>query len=72
MNHLDFLFERELHEMKAYYYKYYKNKTNMSITIKLSSISANVKEIVLREYFKMCKMLYQIRSVVTYTWDYCG
>ena len=72
LQHLDFIFDRELYEMKAYYYKNYKIKNNKSLIIKLSGIPQKVKETLIREYFKMCKMVFRIRSIVQYTWDNYG
>lgn len=69
MQHLNFLFERELHDMKVYYYKNYRAKSNQKLTVKLSAIPLHAKQALLDEYFKMCRLMFKIRSYVNFTWD---
>ena len=38
--------------------------------LKLSSIKNNQKEIILKEYFFMCQMVYHINSTLAYFWNY--
>lgn len=72
MQHLELLFDKELFQMKSYYFKNYQIKSNQQLTLKLSEIHPCVKAGLLKEYFKMCKMMFRIRSLVTYVWDTSG
>ena len=69
---MDLLYDRELKEMKIYFYRHHKIGNNKDIALQLSEIPPNAKDILLREYFKMCKMLYRIRSLAMYTWEMCS
>lgn len=67
---LDLLFEDELKNMKIYAFKRSKqNKEFMSLAINLSSIKPEIKETLLKEYFDLYKMVYRIRSMVSYYWE---
>ena len=68
LNHLDLLFERELRTMKVYCFKNVKNKKYKALTFSLQAITEAQKKALLKQYFDMCKMLYRIRSVVSYNY----
>ena len=67
---LEYLFDRELENVKFYTLRHAKKKKYfMKMAMALQKITQVQKCTVLKEYFKMCKMLYRIRSTVAYTWD---
>ena len=67
---LDNFFEAELRSLKIYAFKQSKiNKEFMNLAMNLSSIKQVHKRALILEYFSLFKMVYRIRSVVSYYWD---
>ena len=66
MAHLDLLFERELKQMKTLSFHRMRNKRYKQLALALQSVTPKKKQIVLHEYFSMCKMVYRIRSTEAY------
>ena len=68
---LNLIFDQELRNMKIYTFRMGKqNKDYISLAIKLSSIKDKHKNALLKEYFDMYKMIYRIRSMVSYYWEF--
>ena len=53
--------------MKIYAFKHTKQKKYKNLALKLTYVEQKHKEALLREYFRMCKMIYRIVSLVVYT-----
>ena len=66
MAHLELLFEREKRNMTKSAFNRIKTKKYKNMIRRIQLISTDAKKAILAEYFSMCKMVYRIRSTVSY------
>ena len=70
LQHLDLLFEREVHNMKVYCYAQFEVDPELKLLcLKLQDITVNKKTALLKEYFNMCKLIFNIRTCVAFALD---
>ena len=60
------MYDSEIRNMKVFSFKHTKQKKFKTLALKLSEVTRAQKEALLGEYFNLCKMVYRIRSVVSY------
>lgn len=63
---LDQMYDSEIRNMKVFSFKHTKQKKFKTLALKLSEVTRAQKEALLDEYFNLCKIVYRIRSVVSY------
>lgn len=72
MKHLEVLYKREVENMTAFYISKGKRQKKNILATKLIQLNSNGQDkmvALLKEYFKLCKMLYRIRCTIAYNWN---
>ena len=66
--HLSIIFKHELRNMQVYCFDKIKQKKYKNLALSLSDLNKSHLNILIKEYFFMCKNLYYIRSFFVYIW----